>query len=101
MIKETPAPSFTAAPHPGEILMDFLDEYALTPNALAGHLGVNRQRIYEIARGKRPITTDTAARLGRLFSTSAQYWLNLQASYDLAQMDPRDLEAIEPLTVAE
>ncbi len=51
---------------------------------LAREIGVPPRRINEIVKGLRGITADTALRLGRHFGTSAQFWLNLQAGYDLA-----------------
>lgn len=76
--------------HPGEILTEeFLEPYDLTAYGLAQELGVDPARIYKIVEGERGITADTALRLGRFFDTSAQFWLNLQARYDL-QMAERD-----------
>lgn len=70
--------------HPGEVLRDLLDEAGLTVNALALALRVPANRIGGIVKGQRGITGDTALRLARYFSTSAQVWINLQAKYDLA-----------------
>ncbi|MFZ1774023.1 MAG: HigA family addiction module antitoxin, partial [Rhizobiaceae bacterium] len=73
--------------HPGEILReDFLAEYALSAGALAKAIGVPRDRLEKIVREKRAVTAETAARLGRYFKTSPQFWLNLQAAFDLAQI---------------
>jgi antitoxin HigA-1 len=70
--------------HPGEILReDVLTPMSLSANALARELRVPVTRISEILHGRRAITADTALRLARYLGTSAQYWLNLQASYDL------------------
>jgi len=69
--------------HPGEILRDELAELALSANAFAGKVGVPTNRITEILAGRRSITAETALRLGRFFGTSAQFWMNLQANYDL------------------
>lgn len=70
--------------HPGEILEDdFRKELDLTQQALADMLGISRVRYAEIASGKRGITADTALRLERVFGTSAQLWLNMQAAVDL------------------
>lgn len=75
--------------HPGEHLVDYLEDYKLTQYALAKALNVSPRRINEIVRGERSITLDTALRLGRYFGTSARFWLNLQADYDIecAQLD--------------
>ncbi|MBM3649297.1 MAG: HigA family addiction module antidote protein [Alphaproteobacteria bacterium] len=69
--------------HPGEILADELDEIGVTPTELARQIGVPPNRISQIVQGKRAITADTALRLGHWFKSSAEFWLNLQASYDL------------------
>jgi antitoxin HigA-1 len=70
--------------HPGEILkLDFLEPMNITPYRLSVDIGVAQTRISEIINGKRGISADTALRLSRYFSNSAQFWLNLQAGYDL------------------
>lgn len=70
--------------HPGEILMEeFLEPMGISQYKLAKGISVPPRRINEIVHGKRSITADTALRLGRFFSMSAQFWLNLQARYDL------------------
>jgi antitoxin HigA-1 len=69
--------------HPGEILADELAELGVTPTELARQLAVPPNRLSQIIQGKRAITGDTALRLGHWFKTSAQFWLNLQAAYDI------------------
>jgi addiction module HigA family antidote len=70
--------------HPGEILLEeFMKPLGISINALARHLRVPPNRISAIVNGKRGITAETALRLSRYFSNSAEFWLNLQASYDL------------------
>src|SRR5712691_1370814 len=69
--------------HPGEILAEELQELAVTATELARQLRVPANRITQIVQGKRAITGDTALRLGHWFGTSAQFWLNLQTSYDV------------------
>ena len=70
--------------HPGEILdHEFMKPLNLSQNALGKALGVPPRRINEIVHGKRGITADTAIRLSRFFGTTAQFWLNLQAEYEL------------------
>jgi addiction module HigA family antidote len=70
--------------HPGETLReDFLVPLAMSVNRLALELHVPATRVNEIARGRRAITADTALRLGRFFGTSPQFWMNLQANYEL------------------
>ncbi len=83
-------------PHPGEtILEDYLKPLAMSVNRLAMELRVPATRMSEIVNGRRGITADTALRLGRYFNTSAKFWLNLQASYDLAITAKSKLAAIE------
>jgi addiction module HigA family antidote len=69
--------------HPGEILAEELGELLVTPTELARQLRVPTNRITQIIQGKRSITGDTALRLGHWFGMSAQFWLNLQSSYDI------------------
>ena len=70
--------------HPGQILRDeFLSPHRLTPSAVAAALYVPRTRIERIAREEKPVTADTALRLGKFFKTGAVFWMNIQARYDL------------------
>ncbi len=92
MDKQRPRPV-----HPGEILReDFLPEYGLTAGSLASELRVPRDRIEKLIREKRSITADTAARLARYFATTPQFWMNLQANFDLATVAEDDIELIQP-----
>ena len=70
--------------HPGEVLLEeFLKPRALSQNRLALNIAVPPRRINEIVLGKRRITAETALRLARYFDTAPQFWLGLQADYDL------------------
>ncbi|CBE68544.1 MAG: HigA family addiction module antidote protein [Candidatus Methylomirabilis oxygeniifera] len=70
--------------HPGEVLdEEFLKPLSLSQHRLALDIGVDPRRINEIVLGKRGITANTALRLGRYFQTSPEFWLALQAQYDL------------------
>ena len=70
--------------HPGEALgEEFLKPMGLSQNRLAIEIGVDARRINEIVLGTRSVTADTALRLGRYFGVSPQFWLGLQAEYDL------------------
>jgi addiction module HigA family antidote len=70
--------------HPGEVLLEeFLKPLLLSQNRLALNIGVPARRINEIVLEKRGITADTALRLAKFFGTSAEFWLGLQAQYDL------------------
>ncbi len=74
--------------HPGEILLEeFLNPMGISQYRLAKNISVPQRRIGEIVQGKRAITADTALRLGRFFSMEAQFWLNLQARYDLVKAE--------------
>lgn len=70
--------------HPGVMLREELDARSMTGNALALALRINSGRISEILTGKRAISADTALRLGQFFGNDPQFWLGLQATYDLA-----------------
>ena len=70
--------------HPGVTLReDFMEPLGLSANGLAEALGVPQNRISDIVRGRRGVTTDTALRLERAFGVSADFWLNLQSHYEL------------------
>ena len=85
---------------PGEVLEnEFLQELGISQRMLARALHVPVTRISEIVRGKRAISADTAMRLGRYFGTSAELWLNLQAGWELSQLQhskSAEYEKIEP-----
>jgi antitoxin HigA-1 len=69
---------------PGEMLKEeFLAEYGLSQNQLARAVGISPNRIAEIINNRRRITADTALRLGLYFGNSPEFWMNLQAHYDL------------------
>jgi addiction module HigA family antidote len=75
--------------HPGEILLEeFLRPLGCTQVAFAEHIGVPTQRVNELVRGKRGITPDTAWLLAQALKTTPEFWLNLQASFDLAVTKP-------------
>ena len=70
--------------HPGEVLLEeFIKPLNLSQNRLAIEIGVDARRINEIVLGTRSVTADTALRLARYFGVSPQFWLGLQAEYDL------------------
>ena len=77
-------PSQRVATHPGVILLkEFLEPLGLSQKALATHLGIPIQRVNEIIKGKRGVSPDTAWLLSEAFNMSPEFWLNLQAHYDL------------------
>ncbi len=88
---------FRRAVHPGEILKDELDELGVLPTEFARQIDVPPNRISQIIAGKRSITGDTALRFGHWFGTDPQFWLNLQAQFDLALADRETGEAIRHL----
>jgi addiction module HigA family antidote len=70
--------------HPGEVLLEeFLKPWGMSQNQMAGLMGIHPSRVNEIVRARRGITGDTALRLARVTNTTPEFWLNLQALYDL------------------
>ena len=70
--------------HPGEILSDeFLEPMGITPDRAALDLDMQLNQLTAILAGDRPLAADTALRLARYFGVSAEFWINLQAQYDL------------------
>ena len=70
--------------HPGEILLeDFMKPMGISARQLAADIDVSPSRISEVVNGQRPITADTALRLGLFFSMEPRFWLNLQTEYDM------------------
>ena len=90
--------------HPGEILREeFMEPHGLSANALAIALRVPASRINDISLERRAISPDTALRLARYFNTSAEFWTNLQAAFDLkvasSTLGKKIEKEIEPLAV--
>lgn len=86
--------------HPGEVLREELDDLGLSANALAKAVDVPVNRITGILNGERGVSADTALRLGRYFDTTAQFWMNLQQTWQirLAEMNmgQDELDKIKP-----
>jgi antitoxin HigA-1 len=81
--------------HPGEVLnQEFLEPLGMSVNALAIALRVPATRIGAIVKGERSVTADTALRLARFYGTSPEFWMNLQAMYDLTKTRMKSGEAI-------
>ncbi len=79
--------------HPGEILReDFMMDYGLSVAQLSAMLGVSRQTVNDVVRCRRAVSPEMALRLSRVFSTTPQFWLNLQRNVDLWD----SFEALEP-----
>ena len=73
---------------PGELLLEeFMKPLGLSGNELARQLKVPANRINDIVRGRREISAETALRLARYFGTTARFWLNAQAAYDLSKAE--------------
>ena len=70
--------------HPGEYLKEALDELGISQSAFARAIGVSPMRVSHIIKGARPATAELALLFGKAFAQSPEYWLNLQAAYDLA-----------------
>jgi addiction module HigA family antidote len=90
---------------PGEMLKEeFLAEYSLSQNQLAKAIGISPNRIAEIVNNRRRITADTALRLGLYFGNSPEFWMNLQAHFDLKMarrnLKPEDVKRIKSLRAA-
>lgn len=83
--------------HPGEILLEeFMKPMGITARQLSSDMDVPPSRISDIVNGARPITADTALRLGLFFSMEPRYWLNLQTEYDMRVATRQSLEKITP-----
>jgi len=86
-----------SAIHPGEHLAEQLEELGMSAAELGRQLNVPTNRVTAILNGQRTVTGDTALRLGHFFGTSAQFWLNLQALYDLRTAEQKAGKAIGQL----
>ncbi len=78
--------------HPGKILLEDMKDEGISVNGLTQAIRVPSNRISLIVNEKRGITANTAARLGRYFGTSPQYWLNIQNRFDLDSLDHAVIE---------
>lgn len=84
--------------HPGEVLREeFLVPMKLTPYALAKACSVPRTRIERLAREETPVTADTALRLARYFGTTAEFWMGMQAQYDLERAQDAAAAALKKI----
>lgn len=70
--------------HPGDVLWtEFMEPLGVTKYRLAKETGMPADRVGRLVRGTRAFTADTALRLARYFGTTPEFWMNLQARYDL------------------
>lgn len=82
--------------HPGKVLLEeFLQPMEIPQTHFAEHLGIHVQRLNEIIKGKRGVTPDTAWKLAKALKTSPEFWMNLQATYDLATAEDK-AEGVRP-----
>lgn len=88
---------FKRTVHPGEILRDELEELDMSLTEFARQIQVPANRVSQILAGKRAVTGDTALRLGHWFGMDPQFWLNLQAQFELAMAERQTGEAIRHL----
>jgi addiction module HigA family antidote len=85
--------------HPGSLIKDDIEALGLSVAEAATGLGVTRQQLYKIINGESAVTPEMAIRLEKAFGGSADTWLKMQASYDLARVRARSAEiAVERLT---
>src|SRR6266704_240532 len=75
--------------HPGEFLKEALEELGTSQAEFARAVGVSPMRVSHVVKGSRPVTAELALLFGRAFAQSPQYWLNLQAAYDLKTAELR------------
>jgi len=80
--------------HPGVFLQEVLDDIGITAYRLAKDTNMPGSRVDQILKQNRGITVDTAMRLAAYLGTTAQYWLNLQNSYDIGNHEIEDIRAI-------
>ena len=88
--------------HPGEVLVElYLKPLEISAIALAKRLNVPRTRIERLIRTETAVSADTAMRLAKVFSTTPEYWMNLQRAWDLARArETVDVSDITPLEAA-
>ena len=85
-------PEHRTPTHPGEILIEeFLKPLDVTQVAFAAHIGVPVQRVNEVVRGKRGVTPETAWLFAEALGTTPEFWMNLQAAYDLVRTRRRSV----------
>ncbi|MCC1498230.1 HigA family addiction module antitoxin [Alcanivorax sp. 1008] len=85
--------------HPGEVLFEeFMQPLGISQNRLARAMCVPPRRVNEIVHGQRAVTADTALRLAHVLGTSPQFWLGLQADYDLEEARQVDLGELVKLS---
>jgi addiction module HigA family antidote len=87
----------TIAVHPGEVLLDELNERGISQAALASHIGVLSKTINEICRRKRGISAEMAVKLSLALGASPEFWMNLQKNWELSQVKRGAMKRIKPI----
>ncbi|MBN2653824.1 MAG: HigA family addiction module antidote protein [Nitrospirae bacterium] len=86
--------------HPGEVIKEeFLDPMGISVYKLSKETGLLQTRLAQIIKGQRSVTAETALRLGKFFNVPAEFWMNLQALYDIEEAHnkyKKELESIHP-----
>ena len=77
--------------HPGELVKENIDELGLSVAMAARGLGVTRQQLHNVVAGKSAVSPEMAIRLEKAFGGSADFWLRMQAAFDLARVRGRDI----------
>ncbi len=91
--------NFAITVHPGEILLEMLDENGISQAHLARHLKMDPSKINEICRGRRGISAEMAVMLSKALSVSAGTWMILQKNWELSQVDENISKSIEPICI--
>ena len=84
--------------HPGGLVRDNIDELGLSVAEVARGIGVTRQQLYRLINGQHGVSPDMALRLEQAFGGSADAWMRMQITYDLAQARARSILSIPRLT---
>lgn len=94
---KTVAGSFAISVHPGEILLEILEENSISQAQLARHLKMDPSKINEICKGRRGISAEMAVLLAKALRVSAATWMNLQKNWELSQVDAGISDSIEQM----
>lgn len=90
-----------APSHPGALLEDVIPAAGKSKTEIARLLGISRQQLYDILAEKKPVSAQTAVRLGKLFGDGPGVWLRMQAAYDAWHAEREvDVSNIPTLTAA-
>lgn len=84
--------------HPGAFLSEILDDLAVSQSAFAKSIGVSPMRVSHIIKGTRPVTAELALCFAKAFGQSPQYWMNLQAAFDLSCAESAMGERLQAIT---